>query len=534
MSVRRLSTLSCLLVMLFAVLICRVYWVGTDMAYAANAGAQTQRETELPTVRGNFLDRNGHLLTGYTERWYALCIPGDVSYASLFPYVPYREQSALYERRLAASPFLVEVAQDLNRQGIVTCRSAYRCLPVPIAVHLLGYLNGEEHGVSGLEKAYDEVLTAAGGRAMVRCSTTAQGRLVAGQEPQIVEQTPATRQNVKLTLDAQIQRACEGIAAMTMKRGCIVVLETASGEVLASVSMPEYDPDDISKSIRANDTSLINRPLQAFSVGSVFKVAVAAAAYDAGLDWYSCECTGSVEIDGQTYRCAKSKAHGLVNLRGALEQSCNCYFIKLGQLLGGKRVRETAERFGFGTACAVAPELKSAAGTLPDEEGLNRSGPLAVFSFGQGEFTATPLQIAAMTNAVADGGMWRTPVFVKGITDSAGVVTDPFQAEEPHSVCGETVARVLRNMLCTVVEQGIGEKAEPDEGGAGGKTGTAQTGQFDAEGNEMLNYWFTGFFPAEEPRYTVTVLQDGILDPETSSAEIFAQVANALNAMKNS
>lgn len=534
MSVRRLSVLCCLLVALFALLICRVYWVGTDTAYAANAGAQTQRETELPAARGNFLDREGRLLTGYTERWYALCIPGDASYTALFPYVPYTEQAVLYERRMTAAPFLVEVAQDLNRQGIVTCRSAYRRLDVPIAVHLLGYLDGEGHGVSGLEKAYDDVLTESGGRSVIRCSTTAQGRLVAGEEPQVVEQTPATGQNVQLTLDAQIQRACEGIASLTMKRGCIVVLQVKSGEVLASVSMPEYDPDAVAESIRANDTSLINRPLRAFSVGSVFKVAVAAAAYDAGLDWYCCECTGSVEIDGQTYRCAKSKAHGLVNLRGALEQSCNCYFVKLGQLLGGKRLRETAERFGFGTACVAAPGLNSAAGALPDEESLNGSGPLAVFSFGQGKFTATPLQIAAMTNAVANGGIGRAPVFVKGITDANGAVTEPFETTEPHSVCSENVARVLRDMLCTVVEQGIGEKAQPDEGGAGGKTGTAQTGQFDAEGNEMLNYWFTGFFPAEDPQYTVTVLQDGVLDPETSSAEIFARVANALNAMNNS
>lgn len=113
-------------------------------------------------------------------------------------------------------------------------------------------------------------------------------------------------------------------------------MDTATGEVLASVSMPEYDPDDVARSIRADDTSLVNRAFSTFSVGSVFKVAAALAAYENGLDWFTHDCTGSIEVDGQTYRCALSKAHGTVNLRGALEQSCNTYFVALGQILGGR------------------------------------------------------------------------------------------------------------------------------------------------------------------------------------------------------
>ena len=85
-----------------------------------------------------------------------------------------------------------------------------------------------------------------------------------------------------------------------------------------------------------------------------------------------------------------------------------------------------------------------------------------------------------------------------------------------------------------MVEEGIGGDAAPEEGGAGGKTGTAQTGQFTAEGEELLNYWFSGFYPAEQPRYTITVLQDGVLEPAASSAAIFARIANALHVLENS
>lgn len=534
MSLRRLAGLCSALVFCLGIVLCRVYWVGTDTAYAASAGAQTLSTTALPRQRGNFTDRTGRLLTGYTRRWYALCIPGDASYATLFPYVPYAEQAALYEKRNALSPFLVEVERDLTPQGVYTYAGAERYLPLPIAPHLIGYLDGEGCGVTGLERAYEDLLAASGGDRMVACATTAQGSLVAGAEPAVVAREDGTGQGVALTLDAAIQRACEAIALQTMTRGCIVVMETATGEVLASVSMPNYDPNDVAKSIAANDTSLINRTFSAFSAGSVFKVVLAAAAYEKGLDWFTYDCEGSIEVADQTYRCAKSRAHGEVNLRGALEQSCNCYFVALGQLLGAETVLRAAEVFGFGTACAVAPGLKSSAGTLPTAESLQSPGQLAVFSFGQGALTATPLQITAMMNAVAGGGVYRTPRLVLGVTGPDGTVTEPYQTAESYTACPAGTARVLRSMLQSVVTDGIGADAATDEGQAAGKTGTAQTGQFNEDGDELLNYWFSGFWPADAPRYTITVLQDGVLEPETGSAAIFAQVAQALHALENS
>ena len=89
-------------------------------------------------------------------------------------------------------------------------------------------------------------------------------------------------------------------------------------------------------------------------------------------------------------------------------------------------------------------------------------------------------------------------------------------------------------MLASVVSEGIGSEAQPKTGTAGGKTGTAQTGQYDENCEELLNYWFSGFYPADDPRYTITVLQDGILKPETSSAAIFAKVTEILAVWENS
>ena len=107
------------------------------------------------------------------------------------------------------------------------------------------------------------------------------------------------------------------------------------------------------------------------------------------------------------------------------------------------------------------------------------------------------------------------------------------QQADSRPVCSEDTARILRSMLQSVVEEGIGGDAAPKTGTAGGKTGTAQTGQYDEAGKELLNYWFSGFYPAEEPRYVITVLQDATLEQETSSAAIFARVADALCALEN-
>lgn len=535
MSLRRLYSLCSVLAVLCAAILCRVYWIGTDTAYAASAGGQSLSETALPRRRGNFYDRDGRQLTGTEPRWYALCIPGDSSYATLFPYVSFAAQSELYEKRNSMTPFLVEVSTDLSANGVYTYADAQRYLPNPIARHLIGYLNGEGVGVSGLELAYEDLLAQAGDEQTVLCTTTAQGSLMTGTQPEI-SRTSGTQQGVQLTLDANLQRACEGIAAQSMERGCIVVMETATGDVLASVSMPEFDPEDLVKSIQADDTSLINRPLSAFSAGSVFKVVLAAAAYQAGYSWFTHDCTGSVEVGDQVFRCAEGRAHGQVNLRGALEQSCNCYFIELGQLLGGERILQMARQLGFGQATAVAPGLKSAEGNLPQASAVADAdgGQLAMLSFGQGALTVTPLQITAMMNTVADNGTWKAPRFVKGIVDAETMqLVQPMETAEDVPVCDADTAAILRSMLTSVVEDGIGREAAPDVGQAGGKTGTAQTGQYDESGEELLNYWFSGFWPADAPRYTVTVLQDTTREPETSSAALFARVVNSIAVLES-
>ena len=166
---------------LTAVILARVYWVGTDTTYAASAGRQTTQTTELPRARGNFLDRTDRPLTGTDTTRYALCVPGDNSYSALLPYVSYQAQTLLYERRNSTSPFLVEIGQTGAPANVLLLDQPRRTLPSPIAVHLLGYLDQEGRGVTGLERAWDAVLANSCDQTAAVCRTTARGRLRSGR-----------------------------------------------------------------------------------------------------------------------------------------------------------------------------------------------------------------------------------------------------------------------------------------------------------------------------------------------------------------
>lgn len=528
MTNKRVIGLFAALLLGFGVVMGRLYLLAGNQAYAQTAQAQTVTTLPLETQRGNIYDCKGRNLTSYGTRYFALSVPGESSYARLFNYVPYADQSLLYKRRNALEPFLIEVASNLTDQGIYTYTVPGRYFPLPVAAHLIGYVNGEGQGVSGLELAFDELLSQQRTVQSVRCATNAQGGLLAGSEPQLLTST-GQGQGVMLTLDETIQRACEGVAQKNMQQGCILVLETATAKVKASVSVPEFDPHAVEKSIQAQDTSLLNRVLCQYNVGSVFKPVLAAAALEKTWDWYTYDCPGYIDVNGHVYRCALSRAHGTVNLTSALEKSCNCFFVDLGLKLGGNIVNGAADDFGFGRPVYLAGGLKSAPGNLPSAQRLQDLGQLASISFGQGELLATPVQVAAAFNAIAAGGVYRTPAFLQAVVDEAtGQVSRQLYQPESRRIMSEQNAELLRGMLASVVQNGLGRDAQPQNGQAAGKTGTAQTGAFDQREQELMNYWFAGFWPAHEPRYTIVVLQDGTPEPAVSCGRIFGQVCDAL------
>ena len=527
MSGRRVVALYALLVGCFAAVVCRLYWLCSNPAYAARAAAQSVVTLRLPARRGNFYDCDGHLLTGFDTKWETLCVPGEGNYTRLFSCTDEAGQALLYQKRNALAPFFLEVEQDVSALGISCWPVSVRSPAAPLAEHLIGYVDGDGKGAAGLEAAFDAALSGTGEGDTLTCLVNAQGKL-----RKTPEQTHADSGavGVQLTLSRDVQRAAEAVAARMMTTGSIVVLETASAEVRACVSAPGYDPADPAASLNAPDSPMLNRAFQSYAVGSVFKPVLAAAALEAGLQPVF-ECTGAVIVDGQIFRCAGGVPHGQVDLAAALEKSCNGYFIRLGQQLGAESLLDAAKAFGFGQSLPLAEGLAAEAGQLPAPQELAQSGQLANFSFGQGSLLATPMQVAALFNTLAADGVYRAPYVLQATLDeTTGQPVENLSHPRGRRVIPAQSAALLRAMLVQVVQQGTAQDAAGLSGGAGGKTGTAQTGQFTPEGTERCNLWFAGFWPAEKPRYTIVVLQDGAVHTAYSGAAIFAQVCNALEA----
>ena len=232
-----------------------------------------------------------------------------------------------------------------------------------------------------------------------------------------------------------------------MAAGCILIIDVSSGKVRACVSLPDFDAANVGESLTAPDSPLLNRAFSAYAVGSVFKPVLAAAALEAGEGDFIRECPGYDALNGQVYRCAGSVPHGLVGLDGALEKSCNGYFIELGRELGPERVRQMAAALGFGKGQDIADGLRSASGVLPEAETLENEGQFANFCFGQGELLATPLQVAGMMNTIAAGGVYHTPLFVECTVDeTTGEELTPLAHSSSRRVFSVQTAEKLQEL----------------------------------------------------------------------------------------
>ena len=279
------------------------------------------------------------------------------------------------------------------------------------------------------------------------------------------------------------------------------------------------------------DLPFLNRAFCAYSVGSTFKLLVAAAALEQGYPpSRSFDCQGAIEVLDQTFHCHNLNGHGVLDMQGALEHSCNPYFISLALELGGAPLLYKAQQLGFGTAFEAAPGFRSYSGTLPTARELLAPAATANFGFGQGALTATPVQIACLVSAIANGGGAITPRLVAGSTVDGTSLTSPTAVYSPRPVFLPEAAEQVRRMMVSVVEEGSGKNAKPQRGGAGGKTASAQTGQY-LDGEEVVHAWFAGFYPAEEPRYTIVVFCEGGDSGGDRACPVFKEIADGIAAL---
>lgn len=483
---------------------------------------------DICPVRGEILDCRGDRLTDADFTYVVAAKPTERAAAFLKNALDTETFGMISEKMKKGNAVYADVGKTLTNlnDDVVAVKKEIRYSD-ETARHILGYLDSEGRGVTGIEKSFDSLLYT-GKSKQVRFYSDAYGRIISGAQTQLIN-TNMKKASVTLTIDRRIQRITENALDISeVRMGGAVVIDTKTGAIRAMASRPVYEADNLKAYINAENSPMVNRGLEAYAVGSVFKVIVSAAAIESGISEFYYKCTGSCTVDGVSFHCNNCKAHGELNMQKALECSCNTYFINLAQKIGAEKILEAAKAVGFGQEIKLADGTVSKSGVLPDNDELKKSGQLANFSFGQGNFTATMLQLGQMITAAVCSGKYCIPYLIEKTKDSEGKVTE-YGGKYPVAAFSTKTASRLNEMLVSVVENGNASKAKPESGiKAAGKTATAQTGSFDKNGNEICNTWFCGVFPADNPQYAVVVLKQGGSSGAEDCAPVFRIIADRI------
>ncbi len=373
--------------------------------------------------------------------------------------------------------------------------------------HVTGWINPVLGSATGIEQALNQELSGtAGSQFLARIE-----RILSGQSP--------SGSTVTLSLDAAVQRAA--FEALGGLQGAVIAIEPATGRVLAMVSSPTFDTNMLA----AHDTTAVNQYYEALEAdtthplfnrsiggdlnppGSTFKVVVASAALASGA-WtpestlpnpasYQLPQSSSVVFNASGGTCGPGDT---VTIADALRLSCNIPFAELAVELGDNAIREQAEKFGFNASFELP--LGSTASEYP--RALD-DPQTALTGFGQGQVTATPLQMAMVSAGIANGGVVMNPRMVDQVIGPDLSVQQTFENTEFGRALDASLAAQLNAMMVADVSDGVASGARIDGVDVAGKTGTAENGP-----DRPHTLWFTGFAPADNPRVAVAVVvEDG-------------------------
>ena len=383
---------------------------------------------------------------------------------------------------------------------------------------LAKYHQGDVIGKDGIERQYNDILMGVDGQKRVVVDSV--GREV-GQTISDKEATPG--KPLETTLDADLQAVAE--LTMENRKGAVVALDPRSGEVLAMVSRPAFDPGMFAGRMRAKDWNeivnnpahpLLNRAIQAqLAPGSTFKPLMALAGLESGTidDSFRVHCAGSANFYGRSFACWVKHGHGTVDLHQSIVQSCDVFFYTLANKMGIDKIAEYGEMAGFGHKTGIDLPHE-AEGTMPSTRWKQRlfhqkwyAGETISVGIGQGALTVTPLQLAVAIGGIATGGVWHTPHLVRDAKVAPA---------RTATLNLDNVAKVINGMYGVVNEGGgTGVRAHIPGIEVCGKTGSAQLASNKLLkgthlGQIMLdNSWFVGFAPRESPEIVVVALFEG-------------------------
>jgi penicillin-binding protein 2 len=407
-----------------------------------------------------------------------------------------------------------------------------------LAAHVLGYVGSAQYasdadepyhfylpdieGKRGAEIKFNDVLAGAPGGRLLRIDASGF------KHAERAEREPRPGRDLWLALDSRIQRLAEQalLTETGAVAGAVVVLAVRSGDILALASSPTFDPnrfvagisaDEWARIVRDAGRPLINRVTgEIYAPGSVFKPVVAIAALESqrATDNTTFACPGYFSLGAVKFRCWNPNGHGTLAMRKAFEQSCNSYFCALGSQCGIAAIHAQAAALGFGRKTGIDSDYE-VAGILPDDAWKRkhwrdrwRPGDTCNVSIGQGALAVTPLQVAVMAAAIANGGALYRPRLALGVGN--GKTKRPTLREpRPERVLpwSEHTLDVVRQGMRDVIQSpaGTGQRARLDDIAMAGKTGTAE---FGLKGAGKKHTWMMVFAPYDNPLYAVVIVLD--------------------------
>ena len=524
----------------------------------------------LAPLRGRIVDRFGVPIADNQQNYRVLLIPEQTDdiektllrLGGLIPITKSEKRYIMREVRRKRSFVPVTLRENLSWEDVARIEVNSPDLPgimidvgqsrfYPHAIetaHILGYvaavsegevtgdplleLPGFRIGKSGIEKVYDRVLRGASGSLQVEVN--AYGRVI--RELERNEGQPGTR--LHLTIDTQLQKLAS--EKLRGESGSVVVMDIYSGDVLAMVSTPGFDPNAFNKGLStsewnalvSNDRSpLINKSIGGhYAPGSTFKMVVALAALEKGVISSESEvyCSGETKLGNATFHCWKRGGHGTTDLKKGISQSCDVYFYEIAKRTGIERIAEMARRLGFGARLGLdLPGEKP--GLIPSDEWKRlvigspwQQGETLLAGIGQGYVLTTPLQLAVMTARLVNGGVAVTPHLTRDIISMDSIVRRNKVENRDIGLIPSHLA-LVRDAMNSVVNVPSGtafnSRIKKPEFRMGGKTGTAQVRRISKQEREnrvLKNNelpWkerdhalFVGFAPVDSPRYAISVV----------------------------
>lgn len=564
-SKKRILVLSFVVGIVFLFLVIRLWHLQILSADDYQTMSENNRLRFVPVAasRGAIMDRSGKVLVSNRPSFSLAVIPQEVkdkeALLTLLSSLLGLDRTEMAERweknKGRAKYYPIVLASNITRDHVEIVEENRLRLPgieiemkpvreytsSTLAAHLLGYIGevsekemnsagfeeynpGDYVGKNGIERALEKELHGNdGGRQL---EVDARGRVLRT----VSESYPTVGNSVVLTIDAALQKQAEH--AFGDQAGAAVAMDVSSGEILAFVSNPGFDPALFSGKLPADVWQgylddkrhpLENKALSGqYPPGSTFKMITALAGLQDNRinDSTSVNCTGSYDLGTSTFKCWNKKGHGITNLRKSLRESCDVFYYQLGEKLGVDKIAAAAQAFKLGAPLGVEL-LNEKSGLIPTAEWkLKRFGkrwfhgetlPVAI---GQGAVLLTPIQLASMIATVANEGVIYRPRLVKKIVDADGKTLKETKAEVigTASFSKESFRLVKQGLLAVVNEPGgTGAMARLYDVKVAGKTGTSQVVKL-RESKQSTPYQFrdhalfVAFAPFEKPEIAVAIV----------------------------